>query len=104
MTELPAPVTVTCLYRPPDTDSSHGQEITTDGHQRASNPGGTNYSDIINVADAVKDATLNLVNSTATAHDSSNKDLIHITYGGQTTTNPDLVPVILLSILLKTLF
>lgn len=70
---------------------SHGQEITTDGHQRASNPGGTNYSDIINVADAVKDATLNLVNSTATAHDSSNKDLIHITYGGQTTTNPDLV-------------
>mgnify|MGYP006870774867 FL=1 len=62
---------------------SHGQEITTDGHQRASNPGGTNYSDIINVADAVKDATLNLVNSTATAHDSSNKDLIHITYGGQ---------------------
>ena len=32
-----------------------------------------------------------MVNSTATAHDSSNKDLIHITYGGQTTTNPDLV-------------
>lgn len=64
---------------------SHDTLINTDGHQRPVT-WGTGYSNTIDVADAVKNATLNLHDSTATAFAGSDtvpaKDLINVTYGG----------------------
>ncbi|MDL2280963.1 autotransporter outer membrane beta-barrel domain-containing protein [Selenomonadales bacterium OttesenSCG-928-I06] len=59
---------------------SHTQEITTDGAQNNS----SSASGIINVADAVKNSKLELINSTANVNDASGKDLINVTYGGGT--------------------
>lgn len=60
---------------------SHGKDYTVDGQ----------LTTIINVADAVKGAKLELFNSTSTASDANDRDLIYVTYGGGTPQNPTLV-------------